>query len=368
LLREQEIVTKQFDAFRLEFFNIFENGARAILTTYPAFEETGPAPSPPVHLLIVGLGRLGESLAVRAVRNWRALHPAAEARLDLTIVDKAAKQKTESLLLRYPQIPKICAIHPVEIDIYSPEFQRAEFLLAAGNAREVTTAYICFDDDLCGLHAALTLLERSRERPIPIIVRMQQEEGLAILLRSRDAENRGFKNLHPFGFLDLVCKTDLLLGGTYEILARTIHEDYVRKQEKAGQTPQTNPSMAPWEKLSENLKESNRRQADHIGVKLRAVGCSIAPLTDWDGESFTFSVEEVEKLARLEHDRWCAERSREGWRYAPGPKNLEQKTSPYLVSREQLSEEIRDLDRNTVRGLPAFLGGAGFQIYHQKKD
>lgn len=96
--------------------------------------------------------------------------------------------------------------------------------------------------------------------------------------------------------------------------------------------------MVPGDELLESLKESNRRQADHIGVKLKAVGCGIAPLTDWEAERFQFTPEEVERMAEMEHRRFVEEWLRAGWTYAPGPKNLERRTSPDLVPWDELPE------------------------------
>ena len=160
-------------------------------------------------------------------------------------------------------------------------------------------------------------------------------------------------------------------GGRHEILARAIHDDYVRRQKLAGATPVTNPSMVAWDDLPEDLKESNRYQADHIEVKLAAIGCGLQSLSDWKAVSFERLPEDVkevfdiERLARMEHERWCEERLRQGWSYAPGEKDLKKKTSPHLVPWEKLSEEIREYDRDTVRGLPSFLAQAGFQIYRR---
>ncbi|MEA2602821.1 MAG: hypothetical protein QOF89_3813 [Acidobacteriota bacterium] len=60
----------------------------------------------------------------------------------------------------------------------------------------------------------------------------------------------------------------LLLGTTTEILARAIHEEYVRDQMQKGESRATDRSLVPWKHLAENLKESNRSQAEHIGSKL----------------------------------------------------------------------------------------------------
>jgi hypothetical protein len=145
-----------------------------------------------------------------------------------------------------------------------------------------------------------------------------------------------------------------------------MHEDYVRNEREKGHTPETNPSMVPWEKLPESLKESNMSQAEHIRVKLDAIGCDVAITTSWDEQPFQFSSEEVELLSRMEHDRFVEERLRAGWTYGP-TKNTDKKTNPTLVPWDELPEDEKIKDSNAVRGLPAFLAKAGFQIYRLPK-
>ena len=61
------------------------------------------------------------------------------------------------------------------------------------------------------------------------------------------------------------------------------------------------------------------------------------------------------QLAEMEHNRWMAERLLAGWRYAPGTKNLDTKTSPSLVPWEQLPAIEQDKDRDTIRNIPTLL-------------
>ena len=168
--------------------------------------------------------------------------------------------------------------------------------------------------------------------------------------------------------------TSIMLEGTNEFLARMLHAAYVRNQEEQGIRPETNASMVPWDDLPDNLRESNRRQADHIAVKLRAVDCHLVPTDDWDIPPFAFTHDDVEKLARQEHERWMAERFDENWTYDPGPKNNERKTSPFLVSWDELKPEKeggpdpRDWDRAAVEAIPATLARAGFRIDHLPRN
>jgi hypothetical protein len=366
LLREHELVTNNVDPFRLEFFNVFESGARALLKTYPIIDQIHTDRRDEAHVLIVGLGRMGESLVVRAARDWRAISNTNGKPLRITVIDKEAKQKIASLHFRYPSLHKVCDLVAKAMDVFSPEFEEARFMFDPDGRCDVSMVYVCFDNDSRSLSVALMLHRRIMGQNLPIVVRLTRDAGLATLLQEGDSAGSRFENLHAFGLLTRTCKPDLLLGGVNEMLAVAIHEDYVRHQESLGKTPETNPAMVPWEELPESLKESNRHQASHFGVKLKAVGCGIAPLTDWEAEGFEFTAEEIERMAQMEHERWNAERRREGWRYAPGSKNIEKKTTPHLVPWEDLSEEIKELDRKTVRGMPAFLARAGYQVYRVK--
>lgn len=154
----------------------------------------------------------------------------------------------------------------------------------------------------------------------------------------------------------------MLQSEKLEIIAQAIHEEYVENQTAKGETAATNPALVDWVELPEDFKESNRNQARHVVEKLKAIGCDIEPVSDQGGELFQFTPDEVETLARMEHERWTEERLAAGWKYAPGPKDIKKKTSPWLVPYEELPEEQREKDRGAVRGIPKFLAKIGFEI------
>ena len=103
----------------------------------------------------------------------------------------------------------------------------------------------------------------------------------------------------------------------HETLARAIHDQYVLQQRTLGETADTNPSLVTWDELSARLKEANRNQADHIGIKLGAIGYGLEPLDNWDADLFTFTRDEIERLAVLEHERWLDDYRDAGWQRAP---------------------------------------------------
>jgi hypothetical protein len=90
-------------------------------------------------------------------------------------------------------------------------------------------------------------------------------------------------------------------------------------------------------------------------------GVAIAPLRDWDAQDFTFTDEEIEILARAEHERWNRERLADGWTLG-AKRNVELKRTPYLVAFDELPPDIADYDRILVREIPAALAAVGLQV------
>jgi hypothetical protein len=330
--------------------------------------------------VVVGVGTLGMALVVGAVRSWLALYVASRGdgrgappvRPRITLVDREAERRREWLHVEFPQFDRYCDLVPIELDVTSPQFRRADFVLDGDGRPDAGGVYVCLDDDGSSLTAALALHERAQDaarrhegsEPPPVVVRLRRGAGLAQLLGAPADGDHGraqpYGSLRAFALLDLTCTPEFLLGRTRtEQLARALHGVYVRMRTEAGDTVETNPSMAAWDDLPEALKESNRRQAEHARVKLRTVGYEYAEPGD-DAEPISLSEDQVQWLARMEHDRFEAERRFEGW--TEGPRDPLAKTTPYLVDWERLPDEIREYDVELVRSLPGALAEAGLRV------
>jgi len=163
-------------------------------------------------------------------------------------------------------------------------------------------------------------------------------------------------------FSRLVIK-DVLLGEAREKLAKAIHEKY-REDNKASRDPKE-PAMAPWKKLREDFKESNRLQADEIPKKLEAIGCNFAPILGEKPKPFKFTREECEMMAAMEHKRFVAERLQAGWSQGK-VRDDNKKIRTDLVEWSELPDKIKEYDRKAVRAIPELLAQAGFEIYRLK--
>ncbi|NIM92879.1 MAG: hypothetical protein GTO18_04090 [Anaerolineales bacterium] len=360
LLRENEIGGNAFPGLRLELFNVYERGAQLILEEYSPFELDGEERDDPTHVLLIGMGKMGENLATRIAYAWHSNRRSSNNPILLTVVDRQAEEKLKSLEARYPHLAACCQFFPLSMDVNSSGFYKAPFLTDV-DKNGVRIAYICFDSDSLSLNVGLTLARLTRKQEIPIVMRMIEERGLALLLGNGMEDHEGFSNLHAFSLLDKTCTPELLFGGIHELLARSVYEDYARQQISLKPPIKGSDNLVPWDQLPEGIKNSNRRYADHISVKLRAVDCYLAPLRDWDAIEFSFSEPEVELMARMEHERWVRVQEREGWSYAEERDNA-RKVHPSLVVWEELPEVEKKKNRAFIRDLPRILAKAGFQI------
>jgi hypothetical protein len=187
--------------------------------------------------------------------------------------------------------------------------------------------------------------------------------GLSRLLQERQNHiGDTYRNLYAFALLDSICTPELLHTTQRDLLARAVHEDYVAQHHKNGAFDASRPNLQPWDQLSEAYRQPNYRFADHIKTLLGSVGCSITRLVDWDAPYQQLDLADVEAMSRLEHQLWREERSAEGWRYAPGTKDNGAKTNPDMVPWEKLAPAEKEKNRQTILGIPSFLGRAGYQI------
>ncbi len=338
-------------SFRREFFHVNDFAARMLLEAHPPF-ATRPAPGQ-THVVLVGMGKTGESLVVHMAREWQEIRLQRDATFTLTLLGPMAGAHRSKLVSRYPDLASICEVRASDtpLDTLEPE---AEAWLA-GAARPLAV-YICHDDELEGSKLALALAGHNAMQDVPITVAVGNEDaGAAKVLRE------GPQAVNAFGIRGNVLTPRLLTSGVNEMIAALMHEGYVRLEQAKGATRETNPVLVPWDQLSDETREANRAFVDGIGAKLRSVGCTIvpAPLIDPNGDLFQFEAKELELLAIEEHDRWAAHMRRAG--IVGGPMR-DAKHHPSLVDWQELSQDDKDKDRDAVRTIPRKLAFAGFRI------
>jgi TrkA-N domain/RyR domain len=345
LLRIQE--TKRTDSeSALDFFNTDEISARLMLNEFPIDSEHGQP-----HILVAHLDDLGGWLIWHAARDWYDSRGDDTSPLQVTLLDDRGDQRVRALLAQHPDLEKVCQF--ISLTTSARDIQRLPAHHAEAAAPPLTRAYVTAYRDENALETALKL-RHALPPDIGLVVALSRSDGVSRIMSDARSTNGPLANVVVFPTLERTCTVDLIQGGSFEVIARALHERWRADQIAAGNQAPT------WAELDESRKESSRAHARDIAAKLRGIGYELAPLRDWDAAGFTLTDSEIETLAIAEHDRWMSERLADGWTL--GEKDAEQKKSPYLVPFEELPDDIAELDRMFVKEYPAILASVGLQI------
>lgn len=107
----------------------------------------------------------------------------------------------------------------------------------------------------------------------------------------------------------------------------------------------------PFDDLDIDDKYFNYTQTGQMIKALNKKGYSIVPIDDKAEAITEFSPEELEFLAKNEHEQWCEYKAELGWVYGD-EKSVENRTNPKLREWETLDEETRQFNINTYKNLP----------------
>lgn len=341
----------------VRLFNSFSAAARQLFKHHP-LDGTGIGAEDPrsVHLVIVGFGRMGQHVALQAARLG---HFANGRKLELTIIDLQAEARYSAFSACYPALERICELRLIEGNVYDLEVRQDLERWAADEGR-LLRVIVCLPQDEQAMACALSLPAAVRQRRVPVFVRVSRCDGLARWMEQATRTSDRYPCLHAFGDVQDTLDLEVVFQEALDRTARQIHEAYRRQRDDARQG---DPALLPWDRLSEDLRDSNRQQTDHIDVKLRAIGYRRENGDDAATEVRVdqFSDEETELLAGMEHARWCAERWLAGWVMGPEA-DKENRITPYLVAYEELSEAIKEYDREAVRRIPGLLRSVGQRV------
>jgi hypothetical protein len=361
LLRLQEFTSRQSEHFRLDFFNIYDQGAKQLLQEYP-IQNDGDSQGEP-HLFFIGFSSFSEQLLLNTSRQWIGGRSQSGRKFKASIVDPEAGKYKARIKRQFSLIDNTSVIEGHSTIEEAGEGISQEFTRDKLQSR-ASRIYIHFEDENIGLTSALSILNRIQEEGVEVIVTMNEEIGLAALIKENAASNDRLRKLHFFGLLERTCTPNLVFNSMNESITRSIHSNYLEMMATITGVNANSANQVPWEELGEDLKEMNRDQADSIGGKLRSISCEIIPWTDYGAQEFTFTGEEIEKMAKMEHERWAQQKLLQGWKYAPA-RDDQKKEHPSLLSWDDpgFSESEKEKDRNSVQQIPYLLASAGYQIY-----
>lgn len=389
-LRREHLFPGEGSRYRVNVggLDLFAVAARQAFQEHPLDHRmVAPGSQTSVRLVLVGFGQMGQELALQAARighfaNGMGLRDGE--RLKVTLVDRHVDDRWARFAADYPMYERICEVDrcartPEDRDLVKV---LVDLLPDSGPIEEVLTFAFCVDteapprtpeyadnplggDDTINLSLALKLAPLVREKGAQVLVQVRERCGFGSLFDAQFRNPSLEGNLHAFGIIEDLCGRRTLVDEVQDGLAREIHESWRRDRERKRQERQSvSPSRAdvPWETLDDSYKDSNRRYADHIPVKLRAIGCHIGPLSERLPADMAANPLEVEIVARMEHARWCAEKWLDGWTYGE-PRDEVAKRHPDIRHWLDLPKEQRGIDTMLVACVPAALKEVGKAVY-----
>jgi hypothetical protein len=158
-----------------------------------------------------------------------------------------------------------------------------------------------------------------------------------------------------------------LEGELLDRLARAAHDVYcdaLRSRQYVYGTvtndeQRISDALVDFDELPEVKKQQNLRTVRGIPAKLARVGCVMVPGRA-DLPHVEFTEEELDVLAREEHDQWLRQLG-PGWRYGKRT-DLERRVHRAYRPWEKLSRAEKDKDVDMVRTIPSILRKAGYTV------
>lgn len=332
--------------FRLDYFHVDDVAARMLYRRHPLRRVSGR----PIRLLLAGDGSFPRVLLVETARYWRDLPGTAREQLQVDVIGPDATRTVAALAARFPFLDTVCRInrHNESLDTWLPRI--------SGHAR-YDRIYLSYRDEQWMLDLALERPDLWQAVTEAVFVATYANAALADAFHGgefNDLLDEVNGKLQVYPIITRACDAQLISDDLTERLARQIHQRYLR----AARGRPSAASSVDWSRLSESMRNANRAQVQGIATKLQALGCVIAVR---NGEDGLITTHEVERLAVLEHLRWCAERSSQGWRFGT-VRDDRRRRHPDLVAWAALSDDSKEKARDAVRWMTEVLADEGFTI------
>jgi len=324
----------------LHFFNIQKMLARQFIAQIPLdMQSSGKQLSDIKKIVFLGYGDFAKAMLIQVMRIF---HISTANDLQVSIYSEKADKDRKYFQEQYPKAQKIFPIAFKNFDgSYNEVIEQEKLVDNHSDVLFITS----FDQDQQNLNAALEILNKTQQVSFPIYVLNAEGKGLRKLIRSSDEIDR----IKFFGQMEDICDLEFITGEKQDRLAQSIHDDY--RKLLSGASSESSKYTSDWHTLTEDAKDANRAQADHIPYKFLMTG------KNWpvhEPQNIMFTEDEVETLAIIEHNRWMAHRYINGWDFGE-ERNDELKLHPSLIPWEILSESEKQKDRDTILRIKVLL-------------
>lgn len=380
--RTQQVLFSNIDTSKvnLEIFSLSKIAARAVINQFPPCIKPNEVVP---HVLILGCSELAISILLHTIQHCvfddMAVVKVTWAGLDVTEKLEKLKQKYIGLAAT-SQNEALAKLLPLvelnTIDCDEDELSPVCWQLAQDKAKQsFDIAYIATENDDTTLTAALrvaTLRELTERIPFPIIACLQQSQGsLSKVIKSNQnsnelqlEKNTTANQLFAINIYDVLIDTkDTYPSESKDVRAMIINAVYngvidLDAIDINNPTIDVNEIKKQWQIDRKSIfnQQSSRLSADHIDIKLQ-----ILERLEIKPNELKHHRKVLDKLAKIEHARFIAERIIDGWLPLPisslengasGLNKLQQKnyllTNHTLVPYNELPKIDKQIDQQKV--------------------
>jgi hypothetical protein len=309
---------------RLSLLGVASVIARTVVARERLFDQAYWRNQDRLHAIIVGFTALGRACFEEVAFAGIAGH-LAKPRITLVVPDPARVRDAIS-----QEMPEIDQSVEVVLAACAPGSTGAVFTNLVeddGVAGALTAVFVCLDDEATTLAATAAIADvQKRFDALAAPAHVLSEAAMPAVHLALPLD-RPHDIARRFTMTDGIAAAPDLLGRLTtgsDVTARRLHDTYRRLFGGSG-------AGRDWDDLAETYRSANRRAAWHLPQKLWTAGLidlghgtDTAAVAPQARETVILPCAQstaedalLRRLARLEHDRWCADRRIDGWAYAP---------------------------------------------------
>lgn len=324
-----------------------------------------------VHLVIVGMSRMGTALAVEAahIAHYPNFLRNKNKKTRITFIDEEAMREMNRFKQAYANLFDVSystfidaetGISRTDIpteeyahlgaDFIDIEWQFVQGTIESPEVRKLLTSWcedanalmtiaVCLNLTHHSISSAVYLPRCVYEKEIPVLVQQRITSAIIEKLsgnqkKEKEASNLRFKNLRPFGMLDDCF--DLYMAD--EMYAKRVNAVYEKSKgvETLTELPTQEEIDSLWhsKEFKTVKKWSNIYNANAIPTKLRSVGYT---KEHWNNGK-DLNEEQVQLLSEVEHNRWNVEELLLGYRPVTEDEQSAIKQNPALKNLKRDKE------------------------------
>ena len=366
----------------IKAFSAYDNAAQTLFMKHPLGENVDTIDNGSVNLAIVGFDAAGLSVLYRALALGHFFNGKP---LNVTIFDNNHEKKRAEFLKLYPISLKAGGIINWNID-----FKDDGELFNKDGIENFTQIIFCKTN----VQASLTDIARiiknqsAHLQNKQFFIFIDKHDGIKGIANDIKIDSKNKVDIIPFGNFSQICSYDVVVNEMYDKMAIRADQRYNQLHKPEYETN--------WSDLSPFLQDSNRMQVEHLPIKLKVLNHLLEnsqnkvlpkygdieneannrwyslngkPTSDkkktdiWNDIQKAkilatyISLDDIEKLAKMEKHRWNAFHILNGWTTIPKPegkdypyrKDNNKKEHALLISWDELEEASKHIVERGIK-------------------